>query len=596
MNKRGKIILFSILGVLLAAALAAVLLLVFGGKSVPDTPGTTDPAVSESAAPEVSPEATPELTPDPSPNVTDDTPVDDGSEDPEIKKTPEEEGADVKAEELTVETGRSNGIDVSKWQGKIDWQKVKASGIEFAFIRIGYRGEDGKLYKDANADYNIQQAQKAGVLVGVYFFSTAVNETEALEEANWTLNAIEGYSISYPVVYDCEGYKSSGSRMNGLSAAQRTKNAVTFLNAVKNAGYDAMFYAPRNDVLTSEYWDMTQIASKYKVWIAQYPAVTYPAKDKPDYSGVCHAWQYTDKGTVPGIDGGVDMVVCYFTCSLAQPKNASAAPGEATAPLTQEEKIYTKVNESVTAKELTNLRTAATTNSEVVAALKNGEVLTRIAVGSNGWSKLSYNGQTVYAVSSFLTTDLTPKPTSTPSPAPTPDPNVVSGQTFASANDQVTAKIEVNLRTEPTTNSETVASLKNGEFLTRTGIGDKGWSRLDYQGQTVYAVTSYLTTETASTEPEGEASTSQPVSDGFRAVNEQVTAKSETNLRTAPSTANSEVVYTLKNGEFIQRVGVHDNGWSKLLYNGQTVYAISSYLTTEVTEAPAASEESAPAE
>ncbi len=500
-----------------------------------------------------------------------------GDVDPENDEITEEDGVNVKAEELKFESGKSNGIDVSKWQGKIDWNKVKSSGIEFAFIRIGYRGENGTIYKDDNADYNIQQAQKAGVLVGVYFFSTAINEAEAKEEAQWTAKAIEGYSISYPIVYDCEGYKKSSSRMNSLSAEERTANALAFLKAIEAEGYEPMFYVARNDVLTNIYWNITDISAKYKVWIAQYPSKTYPDREKPEYSGRADAWQYTDKGTVKGIEGNVDMVVCYFERDLATPKNTAVNPQEATAPLTNEEKIYSPVNEKVTAKSLTNLRTAATTKSDIVATIKNGEVVTRVGIGINGWSKLSYNGKTVYAISSYLTTDLSTETNA-------PETETIPKDDFNAVNDKVTAKIEVNLRKSPDTKSEVVALLKNGVFVERTGISDKGWSRLVYNGEIVYAVTSYLTTEISSNAGDTTTAETKPIFDGFKAVDEKVTAKNATNLRTAPSTTNSEVVYTLKNGETVQRIGVHTNGWSKLLYNGQVVYAVSSYLTTEIPE------------
>ena len=124
------------------------------------------------------------------------------------------------------------------------------------------------------------------------------------------------------------------------------------------------------------------------------------------------------------------------------------------------------------------------------------------------------------------------------------------------------------------TDSEIIGKLVSGDFLSRTAVSDKGWSRLIYNGQTVYAVTSYLSNEVVS-QPETPATPS----DGFTAVDEQVTAKSETNLRTSPSTQNSEVVHLLTNGEYVRRIGIHTNGWSKLEYNGQIVYAITSYLT-----------------
>ena len=472
----------------------------------------------------------------------------------------DENGSDVSANELKSENGRSNGIDVSKWQGYLDWNAVKESGIEFAFIRIGYRGENGNIYKDDNADYNIQQAQKAGLQIGVYFFSTAISPDEAKEEAEWTLNAIKGYSISYPVVYDCEGFKSSESRMHSVTAGERTANAVLFLNEVSKTGYDAMIYVARNDAFL--HWTMNKIPEKYKVWIAQYSDVPYPAQDKPDYPGRFDAWQYTNKGRVAGIDGNVDMVVCYFTKDPVAPKDPDAAPNEVKVPLTNEEKIYTSVSETVTAKELVNLRAAATTKSDIVATLKNGETLTRTAIGTNGWSKLDYNGQTLYAISNYLTTDLN---------YVSADVNIdynIDGVRFYSQYMTVTAKELVNLRTKPTTDSEVVATLSNGEYLEMIAASDRGWSMLLYNGEKVYAVSSYLTSNPTDT-------------DGFEEVDEQVTAKVETNLRTAPTTDGSEVVYTLKNGEYIRRIGKNANGWSKLEYNGQIVYALTNYLTTE---------------
>ena len=505
----------------------------------------------------------------------------DAEQDPENVETEEEDGQSVDARDLAEERGRSNGIDVSKWQGKIDWQKVKNSGIEFALIRIGYRGENGIVYKDDNADYNIQQAQKAGVLVGVYFFSTAVSEAEAKEEAEWTLQAIEGYKISYPVVYDCEGYKNSMSRMFDLSAEERTVNAIAFLETVKQEGYDAMFYGALGEIQDEAYWDIGKIEKKYKIWVAQYSGAIYPQKDKPDYQGKTSAWQYTNKGRVDGVSGNVDMVVCYFKKKETTAKNPSAEPSVAKAPLTDEEKLYTSVNEQVTAKELTNLRTAATAKSNIVVALKNGEVATRIGVGKNGWSKLQYNGQTVYAISSYLTTKLGEEDTSQTQGQ---QKDIVAGHEFTPKSDRVTAKEYVNLRVLPTTESESVGQLKSGEFLERTAVSNKGWSRLNYNGQVVYAVTSYLSNEVVEqTTPSNPPASS----DGYTSVDENVTAKEKTNLRTQPTTGEgSEIVYTLLKGEYVRRIGVHPKGWSKLEYNGQIVYAKTSYLTTEKVEAP----------
>lgn len=476
------------------------------------------------------------------------------------------EGAKVDFAQVETKKGLQNGIDVSKWQGKIDWQKVKNAGIDFAIIRIGYRAENGKLYRDSNADYNIQQAQKVGILVGVYFFSTAINSSEAIEEAQWTVSAIKGYKISYPVVYDCEGFKNSSSRMYGLSAEQRTQNALGFLDTIKKSGYEGMFYGSKSDLIDNTAFNISEIEAKYKVWVAQYKNPPYPQSQKPDYDGRYDMWQYTNKGIVSGVEGNCDMVVSYFEKKVTAPKDESTEVVTAKPPKTQEELIYTDVSEDVTAKEKVNLRTGAGSNFDVVTLLENGTVVKRTGVGKNGWSRLFYEGKTVYAITSYLTTELNSKPE--------PKPDIVDGNTFTAQNDSVTAKQEVNLRLSPTTLGEIAGVLKNGTVLQRTATSNKGWSRLIYEDKTVYAITSYLTTD---------LSYKPPVDDGikteFQSVNEQVTAKSETNLRTLPSVTDSQIAYTLKNGEYITRTGISANGWSRLEYNGQTVYAISSYLT-----------------
>ena len=490
----------------------------------------------------------------------------DDTKDPENIESTITDGQKVDFAQIQAKKGMQNGIDVSKWQGKIDWQKVKDAGMDFAIIRIGYRAENGLLYLDSNADYNIQQAQKVGILVGVYFFSTAVNEQEAIEEAQWTVSLIKGYKISYPVVYDCEGFKDSNSRMYTLTAEQRTQNAITFLDTVAKSGYDGMFYGSKADLTDKTAFNTAEIEKKFKVWIAQYKNPPYPQSQTPDYNGKYDMWQYTNKGIVSGVEGNCDMVVSYFEKQAQSPKDSNVQITTAKPPKTQDELLYEDVNEDVTAKDEVNLRLGAGSNFDVVTVLKNGTVIKRTGVGKNGWSRLDLNGQTVYAITSYLTTDLSSKPE--------PPPDIVDGNTFTPTNDSVTAKEEVNLRLSPTTSGEIVGLLKNGTVLQRTAISNKGWSRLSFEGNTVYAVTSYLTTD---------LSYKPSVDDGirteFQQVNEKVTAKSKTNLRTLPSVTDSEVVYTLKNGEYITRTGISTNGWSRLDLDGQTVYAVSSYLT-----------------
>lgn len=310
-------------------------------------------------------------------------------------------GAEVSFSELEVKKGKANGIDVSKWQGKIDWKKVKSAGIDFAIIRIGYRAENGKIYKDECADYNIQQADKNGILIGVYFFSSAISQKEAEEEAKWTANAIKSYPISYPIVWDCEGFGDQSSRMYNLSKTDRTDNALSFLRKIEGLGYQGMFYSSLGDIKDSVNWDISRIEQSFKIWVAYYPDITYPKVSNPAYSGKYSMWQYTNKGKVSGVSGDTDLVVSYFTAKKAKPKS-DIAPPVAKEPIVKDQ-IYTTVNDKVTAKETVNLRASASTDSKIIGTLKNGTVLKRTAKGTNGWSRLLYNGKTVYAVSSYLT-------------------------------------------------------------------------------------------------------------------------------------------------------------------------------------------------
>lgn len=196
---------------------------------------------------------------------------------------------------------KSFGIDVSAHQGRIDWSAVKASGVDFAIIRCGFRGQTaGAIYEDAYFKTNVTAANAAGVKVGIYFYSTAVNENEALEEAAWVVKKISTYRITYPVVYDFEDF--GAYRCANVGGAQATSNALTFLNFVKANGYEPMMYANKNDITTR----MSRGSFGCKFWLAHYTTQT-------DYTGNINMWQYTSKGSVPGISGNVDMDIAYFS-------------------------------------------------------------------------------------------------------------------------------------------------------------------------------------------------------------------------------------------------------------------------------------------
>lgn len=389
----------------------------------------------------------------------------------------------------------TTGIDVARYQGTIDWTRVATSSVDFAMVRLGYRSyADGSIVEDPNARYNLQEAQKNNIMLGAYFFSSAVNTTEAVEEANWAADILDHYSINYPIAYDCEGFLEETSRQYDMSVKERTDVALAFLKQIEKRGYGGMFYASKNDMEKFHRWDMSRIEKHYKVWVAQYPEVGYPTTEKSSYTGPHAMWQHTTKGVVPGITQNVDLDVAYFGYAEINPPISDVPPEEAK-PDVEAMMTFEQVNELVTAKEETNLRSAPSQgeDSTVLYTLKHGQEATRIAISSSGWSKLEFEGNIYYAVSNLLTTDFN----YTPAPVyeeKTEDDGVTTR--FVAVQEQVTAKIEANLRTLPSVDHpdcKIVTLLKNGTVVTRTGINEElGWSRLDYNGQTVYCVSSLL--------------------------------------------------------------------------------------------------------
>lgn len=202
----------------------------------------------------------------------------------------------------TTDTTCQLGIDVSKWNGDIDWDKVKADGIEFVMIRCGYRGSvTGALVEDPYFMKNIRGAKAAGLKVGVYFFTQATNEVEAVEEASMVIALCDGFELDFPVVIDSEGAGGNG-RADSLDIATRTKVCKAFCETVENAGYEAGVYASRS--WYNQNLEVSEL-DDYKIWLAEY-------RSTPLYSGYYDMWQYTSKGSVDGIEGNVDLNISYM--------------------------------------------------------------------------------------------------------------------------------------------------------------------------------------------------------------------------------------------------------------------------------------------
>ncbi|MDR0949729.1 MAG: glycoside hydrolase family 25 protein [Lachnospiraceae bacterium] len=191
------------------------------------------------------------------------------------------------------------GIDVSHHQGAIDWDKVKAAGVEFAIIRVGYRGygSEGRMMPDTQFLQNIEGAIAAGIEVGVYYFSQAITPEEAIEEAEYMLEQIAPYELTYPVVLDVEKVGDSQGRMNLISVEERTAIVKTFLDRIATAGYDCMMY--HNTEMGALLVNIAELEA-YDKWYAYYgDDLFYPYKYK--------IWQYSEKGRIDGIEGDVDL-------------------------------------------------------------------------------------------------------------------------------------------------------------------------------------------------------------------------------------------------------------------------------------------------
>ncbi len=194
------------------------------------------------------------------------------------------------------------GIDVSEFQGNIDWEQVKSAGIDYAMIRIGYRGYgSGDIVLDSTAEQNLAAANAAGVPVGVYFYSQAVTTEEAMAEADAVLDLIMNYDIDYPVAYDWEIVTGDSARTDDISVDTLADCCVAFCERVKSAGYTPMIYQNKTVALLK--LDLPRLKD-YGFWLAEYDT-------KPTYYYDFQMWQYSSSGTVPGIEGTVDLNICF---------------------------------------------------------------------------------------------------------------------------------------------------------------------------------------------------------------------------------------------------------------------------------------------
>ncbi len=199
------------------------------------------------------------------------------------------------------------GVDVSSHQGEIDWQALRRAGAQFAMLRAGYRGyTDGGLFEDPLFRANAKAASEAGLTVGAYFFSQAVTVEEAEAEARFVLELLEGLEITWPIAFDWETVEAE-ARTDGLSGRDMTACALAFCEVIREAGYTPAIYT--NQAQSKLYYGYAEEALQdVQIWLADY-------SDTPEFEHVFHLWQYTDAGTLSGVNVPIDLNLSFVDYS-----------------------------------------------------------------------------------------------------------------------------------------------------------------------------------------------------------------------------------------------------------------------------------------
>lgn len=210
---------------------------------------------------------------------------------------------------LTYEDGRKAsyaGVDLSKYNGQVDFLSLKQEGIDYVMLRVGARGyETGQIMLDEKFTEYITGAVQAGLGIGVYFYSQAITEAEAVEEANFVISQVANYQLTYPVAFDMEYISNDSARIDGLTRDEKTKIAAAFMDTVKNAGYKPMLYGTKEWLIKQV--DLTKLTG-YDVWLSSQEAA-------PDYPYLFQMWQYSLDGKIDGITGNVDLNISFVDYS-----------------------------------------------------------------------------------------------------------------------------------------------------------------------------------------------------------------------------------------------------------------------------------------
>lgn len=328
------------------------------------------------------------------------------------------------------------GIDVSKHQGRIDWDQVKNSGqVEFAIIRSSYGWENYPNQVDSEFVNNVRGCIAREIPFGIYHYSYATNVDEARQEADYCLRALEGYQPTYPVFFDVEDRIQTD-----LGQSMVTQMALAFCRKIEAAGHLAGVYTYKNFFLQNIDYDQVK---EYEIWIAQFANEnTFPYH--------YDMWQYSSNGTIPGINGRVDLDYSYKDYTSLTPDEPTPTP------------TPTPSNETKTTANV-NFRTAAQTEARIIAVIPQGTTVKWLADDKWGWSKIEYRGTTGWVSNLYLSKqDLSSYPTGT------------------------CLGTDVNMRTGPGVFHRRITRLQPGNTFTIVCILPNRWMQVIFNGTTGY--------------------------------------------------------------------------------------------------------------
>ena len=402
------------------------------------------------------------------------------------------------------------GIDVSKWNGDIDWKSVKDAGADYVIIRAGFGSStvDEKFYQ------NIKGARDAGLKIGIYWFSYATSVEKAKAEAQKCIEVISEFkeNITYPVFFDYEYASRDYAEKQGVTVTKElaTEMANTFINTIKSAGYPTGLYT--NKDFGNKYFS-EDIINSNNLWVAQYA-------NKNTYGRAYDMWQYTEKGKIAGVSGDVDL---NYTCLIPEGVNINNdditdgnenndnvnddttggnenndnvnddTTGEnenndnvnddttsgnenndnVNDDTNTENNPSTVIEKGVTTENL-NLRVEASTSSKIITTIPKGKTIEIVEKLNSGWYKVNYNGKTGYVSSSYVSINGSTEN----------KPSIVTEKGVTTAN--------LNLRVKASTSSKIITTIPKGQTIEIVEKLNSGWYKVNYNGKTGYVSSKYV--------------------------------------------------------------------------------------------------------